>query len=217
MSDCPRRISCSLRSNRFSGWPERRGDVAIALPPPGRRQPTTGDRDSGTRCRVEVGGDVKEIDGGALSPKAVRHIVLVHGFFKKAVTWQLFPRNPMDGIELPRVTKKPPRVLEQGVAKKLLECTHGPRLYPLSCLGSQLVRAAGNRSQRPHRRIDEESGARRREPSLASTYSRQRVTEQGRPTLTVASARTLVSPSTRTRSKRTNSPRRRSGMTQWWT
>jgi len=74
-------------------------------------------------------------DGRALSPKSVRHIAcVVHGCFEKAVTWQLIVRNPMDGIELPKVTKKAPSVVEKGSVSKLLERARTTRLYPLILL-----------------------------------------------------------------------------------
>lgn len=75
-------------------------------------------------------------DGRPLSPKSVRHIAcVVHGAFEKAVKWQLIARNPMDGVELPKIEKKAPRVVEKDGARKLLECARETRLYPLILLG----------------------------------------------------------------------------------
>lgn len=51
------------------------------------------------------------------------------------MTWRIIARNPMDGVELPKLTKKPPRVVEKGAAKKLLQCARGARLYPFIILG----------------------------------------------------------------------------------
>lgn len=74
--------------------------------------------------------------GGPLSPKTVRHIaVLVHGCFEKAVTWRIIARNPMDGVELPKLTKKPPRVIEKDAVKKLLQRARSTRLYSFIILG----------------------------------------------------------------------------------
>jgi integrase len=76
------------------------------------------------------------LDGRPLSPKTVRHIsCVIHGCFEKAVKWRLIEKNPMDGIELPRLVKKAPRVVEKGSVSKLLERSRGTRLYPLILLG----------------------------------------------------------------------------------
>src|SRR5665213_2654604 len=75
-------------------------------------------------------------DGRPLSPKTVRHIAcVIHGCLEKAVIWQLIERNPMDGIELPRLTRKAPRVVEKGGVTKLLARARDTRLYPLILLG----------------------------------------------------------------------------------
>ena len=83
------------------------------------------------------GQKTKDLPGGrGLSPKSVRHIAcVVHGAFEKAVKWQLIARNPMDGIELPRLAKKAPKVVEKGDVSKLLERAKDTRLFPLILLG----------------------------------------------------------------------------------
>jgi integrase len=74
-------------------------------------------------------------EGRPLSPKSVRHIAcVVHGCFEKAVKWQLLTRNPMDGIEFPKLTRKEPKVVGKGGVGKLLERARGTRLYPLILL-----------------------------------------------------------------------------------
>ncbi len=75
-------------------------------------------------------------NGRPLSPKSVRHIAsVVHGCFEKAVKWQLIGRNPMARIELPKITRKPPKVVEKDGARKLLDRARGTRLYPFIMLG----------------------------------------------------------------------------------
>jgi integrase len=75
-------------------------------------------------------------DGRPLSAKSVRHIAcVVHNCFEKAVKWQLISRNPMDHIELPKLAKKLPRVVEKGSVGKLLGRARNTRLYPLILLG----------------------------------------------------------------------------------
>ncbi|MCU1325869.1 MAG: hypothetical protein JWN34_1239 [Bryobacterales bacterium] len=63
------------------------------------------------------------------APKTVRHIAcVVHGCFEKAVKcvkWQMIPRNSMDGIELPKLTKRPPSVVEKGSVTKILKQERG--------------------------------------------------------------------------------------------
>jgi integrase len=75
-------------------------------------------------------------DGRPLSPKSVRHIAcVVHGAFEKAVKWQLIARNPMNGVELPKIEKKAPRVVEKDGVGALLKRARSTRLYPLILLG----------------------------------------------------------------------------------
>ena len=74
--------------------------------------------------------------GRPLAPKSVRHIAcVVHGCFEKAVKWELISRNPMDGVELPKLKKSRPKVVEKGGVGKLLERARTTRLYPLILLG----------------------------------------------------------------------------------
>ena len=74
--------------------------------------------------------------GRPLSPRSVRHVAsVVHGCFEKAVKWQIITRNPMARIELPKMTKKPPAIVEKDGARKLLERAQGTRLYPFILLG----------------------------------------------------------------------------------
>jgi len=58
----------------------------------------------------------------------------MHGVFEKAVKWELILRNPLDGIELPKLTKKAPKVVENGSVIKLLERASSTRLYALVLL-----------------------------------------------------------------------------------
>jgi integrase len=84
------------------------------------------------------GGQVTKVfpDGRPLSPKSVRHIgCVVHGCFEKAVRWEIIPRNPMTGIDLPRLEKKDARVVEKDAVSKLLKRAKDTRLYPLILLG----------------------------------------------------------------------------------
>jgi len=83
------------------------------------------------------GQKTKDCPGGRpLSPKSVRHIAcVVHGAFEKAVKWELIVRNPMDGIELPKLIKKDPKIVERGGVGKLLKRARETRLYPLILLG----------------------------------------------------------------------------------
>jgi integrase len=87
--------------------------------------------------RDRGGQKTKECPNGRpLSAKSVRHIAcVVHGCFEKAVKWQLIAQNPMDGIELPKLTKKAPMVVEKDGVGKLLERARETRLYPLILLG----------------------------------------------------------------------------------
>jgi integrase len=76
--------------------------------------------------------------GRPLSPKTVRHIAcVVHGCFEKAVKWQLIVRNPMHGIELPKLLKKDVVIVEKGGVGKLLVRARETRLYPLILLALQ--------------------------------------------------------------------------------
>jgi integrase len=73
--------------------------------------------------------------GRPLAPKTVRHIAcVVHGCFEKAVTWQLIDRNPLDGIDLPKLAKKPPKIIEKDSVKRLLDRARSTRLYALIML-----------------------------------------------------------------------------------
>jgi integrase len=47
----------------------------------------------------------------------------------------MIPLDPMDGIEVPKLTKKAPRMVEKGGVGKLLERARETRLYPLILLG----------------------------------------------------------------------------------
>jgi integrase len=58
----------------------------------------------------------------------------MHGCFEKAMTWEIISRNPMRGVELPKLTKKPPRIIEKDAVKKLLARVRGTRLYPFIML-----------------------------------------------------------------------------------
>ena len=58
----------------------------------------------------------------------------MHGVFEKAVKWELILRNPLDDIELPKLTKKAPEIVEMGSVIKLFERTSSTRLYALVLL-----------------------------------------------------------------------------------
>jgi integrase len=115
-------------------------------------------------------------DGRPLSPKSVRHIAcVVHGCFEKAVKWQLIPRNPMDGIELPKLARKAPRVVEKGGVAKLLERAGNTRLYPLILLGLATGARRGELLALKWTDIDFESGVMNVTKSLEQTKAGLRV------------------------------------------
>jgi integrase len=61
-----------------------------------------------TNALLDAGGSTTKDfpDGRPLSAKTVRHImVVVHGVFERAIKWQLIARNPMDGVDLPKVVR----------------------------------------------------------------------------------------------------------------
>jgi hypothetical protein len=58
----------------------------------------------------------------------------VHEVFENVVKWELILRNPLDGMELPKLTKKAPKIVEKGSVIKLLERTSSTRLYALILL-----------------------------------------------------------------------------------
>ncbi len=114
--------------------------------------------------------------GRALSPKTVRHIAcVVHGCFEKAVKWQLIARNPMDGIELPKPTKKAPRFVEKGGVTKLLERAQSTRLYPLILLGLATGARRGELLALQWPDLDFESGLMNVTKSLEQTKAGLRV------------------------------------------
>jgi integrase len=123
-------------------------------------------------------------DGRALSPKSVRHIAcVVHGCFEKAVKWQLIGRNPMDGIELPKLVRKAPKVVERGGVGKLLKRARQTRLYPLILLGLATGARRGELLALTWPDIDFESGILSITKSLEQTKAGLRVksTKSGKP------------------------------------
>jgi integrase len=123
-------------------------------------------------------------DGRPLSPKSVRHIAcVVHGCFEKAVKWQLIGRNPMDGIELPKLARKAPRVVEKGGVAKLLERARNTRLFPLILLGLATGARRGELLALQWPDIDFESGVMNVTKSLEQTKAGLRVksTKSGKP------------------------------------
>lgn len=102
-----------------------------------------------TLCAVAAARRQKRVPRGRpLSPKTVRHIaVLMHGCFEKARMCRIVARNPMDGVVLPKLTRKPPRVVEKDAAKKLLQRARDTRLYPFIILGLA-TRSAPQRASR---------------------------------------------------------------------
>jgi integrase len=114
--------------------------------------------------------------GRPLSPKTVRHIAcVVHGCLEKAVKWQLIARNPMDGIDLPKPTKKAPRVVEKGGVTKLLERARSTRLYPLILLGLATGARRGELLALQWQDLDFESGLMNVTKSLEQTKAGLRV------------------------------------------
>ncbi|MDQ1472035.1 MAG: hypothetical protein QOJ99_3515 [Bryobacterales bacterium] len=114
--------------------------------------------------------------GRPLSPKTVRHIACtVHGCFEKAVIWQLIARNPMDGIELPKVTKKAPSAIEKGGVGKLLDKARGTRLYPFILLGLATGARRGELLALQWPDVDFESGLLNITKSLEQTKAGLRV------------------------------------------
>ncbi|HZL57843.1 MAG TPA: tyrosine-type recombinase/integrase [Bryobacteraceae bacterium] len=115
-------------------------------------------------------------DGRPLSPKTVRHIAcVIHGCLEKAVIWQLIERNPMDGIELPRLTRKAPRVVEKGGVTKLLARARDTRLYPLILLGLATGARRGELLALQWTDIDFKSGLMNVSKSLEQTKAGLRV------------------------------------------
>lgn len=74
-------------------------------------------------------------EGRPLSAKTVRHVAcVIHGCFEKAVKWQIIDRNPMHGVDLPKIDRKPPCVVEKEGVSLLLARARTTRLYPLILL-----------------------------------------------------------------------------------
>jgi hypothetical protein len=70
-------------------------------------------------------------DGHPLSAKSVRGVACVlHGCFEKAVKWELIPRNPLTGVELPRSEKSTKKIVEQVDGEQLLGRARSTKLYP---------------------------------------------------------------------------------------
>jgi integrase len=123
-------------------------------------------------------------DGRPLSVKSVRHIAcMVHGCFDKAVKWQFIPRNPMDGIELPKLTKRDPKVVEKGSVTKLLDGARTTRLYPLILLGLATGARRGELLALQWPDLDFETGSMSVTKSLEQTKKglRLKSTESGKP------------------------------------
>ena len=123
-------------------------------------------------------------EGRPLSPKSVRHVAsVVHSTFEKALRWQLITRNPMARIELPKITKKPPVVVEKDGAKKLLERARGTRLYPFIMLGLASGARRGELLALQWSDVDFETGIMNITKSVEQTKAGLRVksTKSGKP------------------------------------
>jgi integrase len=123
-------------------------------------------------------------DGRPLSAKTVRHIAcVVHGCFEKAVKWQLINRNPMDGIDMPRLTKKTPKIVEKDDVRKLLERAKATRLYALIMLDLATGARRGELLALQWRDVDFETGIMHITKSLEQTKAGLRVksTKSGKP------------------------------------
>jgi integrase len=92
-----------------------------------------------TNALLDAGGAAtkKFPSGRPLSPETVRHImVAVHGVFEKAVKWRLINPNPMDDVDLPKVERTAPGVLDRRAISTLFDSARGTRLYPFLVLAA---------------------------------------------------------------------------------
>lgn len=65
-----------------------------------------------------------------LSAKTVRHIAgLVHVALETAIRWKLLKTNPVDGVQLPKVTKREAAVLDPAQLKAFLEASREHGIY----------------------------------------------------------------------------------------
>lgn len=116
---------------------------------------------------------------------------------KTAVKWGLMPRNPVDLVDTPRVTKKAIRVLTREEARALLDALSGDRLEPLYtvvlAIGLRRGEAIGLRWQD----VDFERGLLHVRGQLSYYGDRKRGISGGyrwEPTKTGQGLRTLVLP-----------------------
>ncbi|NTW28899.1 MAG: site-specific integrase [Coriobacteriia bacterium] len=68
--------------------------------------------------------------GGGLAPLTVRHIHrLLHKALYQAVRWELIGRNPVDGVDAPRVQRKEMNALDREGLTRLLNLLRGTKFY----------------------------------------------------------------------------------------
>lgn len=78
---------------------------------------------------VQIQGLYTRLLAGGLSPKTIRYVhTTLHGALKRAVQWDLLPRNPAEAVEPPKLVRHELTVLDPAGVQSLLAGLDGHRL-----------------------------------------------------------------------------------------